>query len=296
MMRIAHATDIHWFVPPNLSDLWSFKRSLGIANLYLRGRKDHFPEKVQADLVARIAELAPDMVVITGDLTATALRAEFAKARAALEPLLSTFPTLVIPGNHDVYTRGAQGERRIRKFFEPWMHLVGPLGRLDLDDLTVLGLDPNRANLVVASGELPREQLDALATQLADPALRDRSVLLAIHYPLLDRNGQIYDRAEHGLTNARELVAVLDRAPKRPLAILHGHEHHGFRVPLPLADGSSIPIFNCGSSGYAYRPDRRRAAAFNVYTVAEGGIVVDRYLYGPDGFAPEPGGAYATGR
>ena len=80
-------------------------------------------------------------------------------------------------------------------------------------------------------------------------------------------------------------------------AILHGHEHHGYETAL--TDGSrSIRILNPGASGYAWTPELDRTAHFNVYTLKEGGLEVDRYRYDGDkgAFLPEPGGAYATGR
>src|SRR5690242_8777714 len=51
-------------------------------------------------LLAAAREIAPDVVVVSGDLTQRARRAEFAAARAFLDALPS--PQIVIPGNHDV--------------------------------------------------------------------------------------------------------------------------------------------------------------------------------------------------
>lgn len=295
-IRVAHVTDIHWTLRPPLRRIPG-KRVLGAANLYLRGRRHQFPEAVQEALVAHLVALAPDAVVITGDLTATALPDEFAWARRALQPVLDRFPTLVLPGNHDVYTRGARRDRRIAEHFGPWMGLDGPhapVARLDVGEVTVLGLDPCRPHPVLSSGMLPAEQLGRLSALL--DALVDRSILLALHYPVLDRHGAIYAGLNHGLRNARALIGTLGRAERVPLAILHGHEHHGYTVDLD-AGGRRIPIFDCGSSGYAWMPERRRAAAMCVYTV-DGGAIVDvrRDLYAEGGFKPEPGGAFATGR
>jgi len=51
-------------------------------------------------LLTDISELQPDLVVITGDLTERARHWQFAAARAFLEKL--HYPTIIIPGNHDV--------------------------------------------------------------------------------------------------------------------------------------------------------------------------------------------------
>lgn len=294
-MRIAHISDIHWQATPALGDL-SPKRILGSLNLYVRGRYRHFTEEMQAQLVAHVVSLAPDAVFITGDLTAQALQSEFAMAREALDPILSRFPTLVIPGNHDVYTRGAERSQRIRDLFSPWMGLERHecLARLDVGDVTLLGLDSNRPLKLHASGVIPRRQLEVLEAVLSDPALAERHVLIGIHHPPVDRRGALYDGNHHGLLNAQELADTLSRVPKRPRAILCGHVHHGFRSRLAF-EGGEVEVFDCGSSGYAFDQARDRAACMNVYGVGEI-LAVERYRFDGAAFAPEPGGAYATGR
>lgn len=292
-MRIAHATDIHWFCPPSLRDA-TVKRALGTANLYLMRRRHHFDLAVQKALVDHLVGLAPDAVLITGDLTAQALDSEFLVAREHLAPVLDTLPTFIIPGNHDLYTPGAARDDRIGQHFGPWMHRRDGLHRLDLDDgVTVLGLDPNRPTWVAAAGEVPEAQLEALATTLRDPELADRFIVLALHYPIVDRRNEVYDGRSHGLLNARALLDVLEAAPKRPDMVIHGHRHHGYRATLPVGD---IPSFNCGSSGYAHIPDEGRTAHMNVYTVEGRELVrIERFRYDGATFVPEPGGAYATG-
>lgn len=293
-MRIAHATDIHWFAPPRLRDLPS-KRLLGTANLYLKGRRRHFDPGVQDALVASMTAQAPDAVIITGDLTAQALDTEFALARTKLGPLLASVPSLVIEGNHDVYTRGAAAADRLETHFAPFTHLQDDgLAVLSVPGLYAIGLDPNRPHLT-ASGVVPAAQLEALPGALASAPEQD-AVVLALHYPVLDRRGAPYVGWEHGLRNAHDLIEVLRQAPRRPDLIIHGHDHHGFQVDLDLGD-CTVPILNPGSSGYAFLPDHDRAACFNVYTFDGPTLVdVERFRFDGTTFAPEAGGAYATGR
>lgn len=302
-MRIAHITDPHWFVPPSWRDFSSFKRLVGAANLYLRGRRHDYPAEVKAALVEHLLKLEPDLLILTGDITATALDAEFAAALEQLGPVLRRQPSFVIPGNHDSYTDKAHRGRSIHRYFGEWMHHPPPDGsgreqlpRLDVGDVTVLGIDPTRATWLVASGVIPAGQLTALERTLADPSLDGRMIVLAIHYPVLDRRGAIYDGHEHGLTNARHLIDVLERAKHRPVMILHGHEHHGFHARLPMPDGGKIDVFNCGSSGYRRKPESGRTAAMNVYDLQPGRVEVMRFQLGENGFEAELGGAYATGR
>ena len=288
-MRIAHATDIHWFVPPPLTHLPG-KRSLGTTMLYVRGRRHHFDPAVQRSLVAHIAAAEPDVVIITGDLTAQALQAEFALAREALDPLLASFPVFVQPGNHDVYTSGSKRDGRMARTFGEWMHLSpgDPVARLDHGELTVLGLDPNRPHWS-ASGRVPADQLRRLRELLDSEELDGRSILLALHYPVVNPRGELYDNRYHGLRNADALQAVLTEARNRPLAILHGHKHHGYRSAVDVGDGA-VTTLNPGSSGYGFAPDQHRQAHFNVYTVEDGVISVERHAFDGERFAalPEP--------
>lgn len=293
-MRIAHATDIHWYEPATWTDLLrSPKRFVGTANLYLGGRRHHFSRIVQDALVRHIVSLRPDLVCLTGDLTSTASEAEFATARAALEPVLRDFPTFVIAGNHDRYTYGSHRTDRIRTHFGPWMGDGRPVTRRDLGPVTLFGLDPNHPTGLDARGDLPPEQLEGLRAALADPALTGRTVALCIHYPLLDRSGAVYDDRHHGLQNARALIAVLRDAKHRPAVVLCGHEHHGFRVDLDVGD-ARIPIVNCGTSGCAERG--RRTASMCVLDVGDGRIAgIERYRYRDAEFRLEEGGAFASG-
>ncbi|MFK7931324.1 MAG: metallophosphoesterase [Myxococcota bacterium] len=295
-MRIAHATDIHWFVPPPLPRIPG-KRTLGTATLYGRGRRHHFHIDVQTALVDHIVGLEPDLVIITGDLTAQALPEEFELAKTALQPILSRFPTFVQSGNHDVYTGGSFRTRRLAAYFAEWMHETDgdPVARLDQGTVTILGLDPCRPHWS-ASGRVPQEQLDRLAAVLEDDELAGRSIVLATHYPVVDRRGHIYDGALHGLRNASDLLDVLRAAPHKPVAYLHGHKHHGYRVDVPL-HAHVMTSFDPGSSGYAFDEKADRAACMNLYTLnADGRLEPERFRFDGRHFSPESGGAYASGR
>lgn len=293
-MKVLHATDIHWLCPPPWSRLLG-KRLLGSANLYLRGRSHHFDVQVQDALVDEMLRHRSDLTLVTGDLTAQALQEEFTLARTKLDGVLRAGPTFIQAGNHDVYTAGAAREDRIADTFGPWLHRTPDgLARVDLPGLTVIGLDPSRPH-PTASGLVPDVQLRALPAALAatDP---DHAVILALHYPVLDRRGGLYDGWDHGLRNAAALVEVLRHAARKPTLIAHGHQHHGYTVPLDLGD-VTVPIFDAGSSGYAHDPVRDRSACYNVYHLEGPRLVsVERYRHDGVRFAPEAGGAYATGR
>src|SRR4051812_14375682 len=97
MRRIAHLSDLHF------------------------GAED---PAVAAALVADLAAFAPDLVLVSGDLTQRARARGSAAARAWLDPL--PYPRLAVPGNHDlplwpVWRRAFRPLRRFRRAFGPEM-------------------------------------------------------------------------------------------------------------------------------------------------------------------------------
>src|SRR4051812_43158397 len=151
----------------------------------LAGRAGRFRLGRLHEVVARVLSLTPDHVVITGDLTTTALPDEFRDARAALaELLLDSSRVTVIPGNHDRYTTGSVRYRQ----FEEWFGVFAPPGAYPwlrpLDDETaILGLDATRSHLS-ARGFLPPEQLSRARELVLEPASRPRRLIVACHYPV----------------------------------------------------------------------------------------------------------------
>ena len=273
LMRVVHLTDLHVMRPPAVGTLFN-KRLAGAVNLYLMGRSHHFTAAAQAAAVAKASELAPDLVVCTGDFTATALEEEFVGAKELLADLGA--PLLAIPGNHDCYTGQSVG-RYARHFGEsPPVRVEQAAGA------TWVLVDVCHPDWLSRGwlGEEGRRQLDA--------ALGPGAIVM-IHYPLRNRRGERYGPYTRACVDAEAIEALCVK--HKVGAALHGHEHHGFRTE---ADG--VPIYDPGASGYAYLPDRGRTAHFNVYTLDAGRIVtVERYRFDGAAFVPEPGGAYATG-
>src|SRR5262245_61159381 len=106
-MKLVHISDIHiWNWPWRPWEL-AGKRAAGLASL-LVGRAARFPRERLAQVVERVISIEPDHVLISGDLTTTALPNEFREARQALEPILRREGgTSIVPGNHDRYTWGS---------------------------------------------------------------------------------------------------------------------------------------------------------------------------------------------
>lgn len=289
-MKIVHLTDLHVQTRPSLRELHG-KRLLGTANLYVLGRRAKFTLEVQRAAVRAAVEENPDVVVITGDLTAQALSSEFEAARELIRPLTDRVPVVLLPGNHDTYIRESTPGDSMRAVLGPWMGPHYPWLHVH-DEVQFLVLETCQPH-PLSVGWTPPEQIPAALALLNDAPRR--FTFLCLHYPLLGRRGEPYGPATRALKNARDVEAMLQQTDAVD-AVLHGHEHHGFRVDVPTG-GGPVPILNPGSSGYAHLPDQDRTAHFNVYTVKDGSLTgVERRRYDGDRFIPEPGGAYATGR
>src|SRR5690349_4467525 len=94
-------------------------------------------------LAALIASIRPDVVVVSGDLTQRARKAQFQQARSWLDRLPK--PQVVVPGNHDV------------PLYRVWERFLSPLGKYrrhvngDLepdfidDEIAVVGINTARS-------------------------------------------------------------------------------------------------------------------------------------------------------
>lgn len=289
-MRIAHFSDIHIQRTPSVSELLG-KRLIGLANLYVMGRHKDFVDETVHELVRAVLAQKPDLVLCSGDLTATALESEFQTVHDLLSPILGSIPFALVPGNHDVYTWTADRDRPLEAHFGqytgggryPSLHRFG--------DISVVGLDPCRFHPLFASGTIEAAQVDALAALLASKELDGSFVILLLHYPLRGRKGEPYGPWVRNLHGAERLEKVIEASGRIGL-ILHGHVHHGFRSQLP----SGVPILDPGSGGI-HGPAGLRTAHFNVLEVDAAGLQrVERFAYDGRTFKPETGGAYATGR
>jgi 3',5'-cyclic AMP phosphodiesterase CpdA len=234
-LRIVHVSDIHvWQYSFNPFHLVN-KRAVGILSL-LAGRARRFRrERLQA-VVDRVLSLAPDHILITGDLTTTALPAEFLAARRALAPLLiDPDRATVIPGNHDRYTTGSVRYRAFEEWFGPFAP-PGPYPWLrPLDDQTaILGLDATRSHLS-ARGYLPPEQLKRARALVASLESRPRRLIVANHYPVVAPKAYAAELAPKRLKNTADLARWL--ATLGPHLYCCGHVHAAWAfVPEPLPD------------------------------------------------------------
>jgi 3',5'-cyclic AMP phosphodiesterase CpdA len=244
-LRIIHVSDIHvWRYDFNPFHLLN-KRVVGMAGLVVRRARKFRLERLH-EVVEQIQRLEFDHLLITGDLTTTALPAEFFAARSALAPLLTDPKRVtILPGNHDRYTGVSVRSRLFERWFGdfapaehyPWLRLFDK-------DVAILGLDPTRAH-VSASGWLPTQQLARARELLEDPEVRCRRLIVACHYPLAAPTTWEHELRSKRLTNAAELAHVL--ADLGPHLYCCGHVHAAWAfapsdVPEQLCLNAGAPL------------------------------------------------------
>lgn len=167
----------------------------------------------------RARELAPDLTLLSGDLTMRARRCELAAARAFVDALPE--PRLVIPGNHDIPGFNHPYDR----FFRPFRRYRGTFGHelepeLRLPGIHVVGLNSTRAfgfHADWSEGRIARGSL-ARAGRRFDKASGGLRVLV-LHHPLLAPAG-------HGRSVVDPLPDLLDLiGGQRIDLVLCGHFH-----------------------------------------------------------------------
>jgi 3',5'-cyclic AMP phosphodiesterase CpdA len=154
-----------------------------------------------------VREIAPDVVVISGDLTQRAKSEEFEAARDYLDTLPG--PQIVVPGNHDISLYNV-----FRRFLQPLdrykRYITDDLDPVYIDDeIAVLGVNTARS-LTVKDGRLNKEQVAKIRDTLSelDPSI---TRVVVTHHPfdlppgaeesdLVDRAGMAMDAfAESGV-------------------------------------------------------------------------------------------------
>ena len=244
MRRIAHLSDLHFGA--------------------------HDPAVVEA-LIASLAALAPDVVVVSGDLTQRARREQFRAADVFLRRIEANgCPVVVVPGNHDIPLYDVA-----RRFLSPlrrWRRYVAA-GRREHycdEEVAIVGLNTARS-LTFKHGRLSIGQINGLghAFAAAEPgALR----LLVTHHPLVPLKGQARERPDSIVGRASLARSAVHAAGVRIL--LAGHMHHaGFEHgPRDIAQPSADPQILVIQAGTATSWRRRGTPnSFNLLRVEPGG-------------------------
>ena len=264
-LRLAVFTDLH--VGATRAKHWH--------NQFL---SDH-PETTLSELVTRVNDDQPDIVVVCGDLSDTAADSELKGVRTVLDNLNA--PCVVCRGNHDVTEDGG------RAGFD---RVFGDRTSVGVVEPSLLPL-PDRISMVIFDAEwrtegeqwrvfIPNDQLrstlDALET--ARPEL----LLVACHFPFVRQSEFIRQQSPNAdgknagtlWDGERMLEQIADRADYTLFLTGHQHFHH-------IVTGGSW--LHCATAALVEYP-----AEYRLIDIRDGQLTITTHAGAPDLVAANP--------
>jgi 3',5'-cyclic AMP phosphodiesterase CpdA len=247
----------------------------------------HYLPRVGEAFLRAAHELAPDAIVISGDFTQRAKRAQFAAAAAFLQRLPAV-PRIVVPGNHDVplyrvFERLFQPYRLYREYISPELDSVHRL-----EGAVIVALNSTAPLRAITNGRIDPAQLDFCADALRAVPPSEARIVVAHHHfaPAPDyEGGQVMPRAKRALDVFTALRVEL---------ILGGHLHRAYiGNSLDVYPGKDrehgVIIVQCGTTtSRRGRAREREKNSLNLIQIDAGTIQITHYMYFEDvaGFAP----------
>lgn len=216
-------------------------------------------------LLTVIAALAPDLVVMSGDLTQRAKAAEFRDGMAMMRRIAA--PVLMVPGNHDMplYNLGV----RLFAPFSRWRRWVGePSPMMRGPEFLILGM--NTADpFAHERGRIRGAELARVCAALRDTG-RDHLRVVVMHHPLTVPVGIDKDPMRGAAGAAEDLIAAgVD-------VVLSGHLHNWGADPFAARGNGRAALFVQAGTGLSTRL-RGQVNDFNLIEAEGDRIDVTRY-------------------
>ena len=242
---------------------------------------------VASAFLAEAETLAPDVTILSGDLTMRARRAELAEAKAFVERLPR--PRLIIPGNHDIPALN----QPFHRFFAPFKRYRQTFGANiepihtapGLHVATVNSAKPFGLHADWSVGRLTRDGLYRLDQRLSGAPGSFR--VLTLHHPLLAPVGHRRDVVQP-LDDLLELLAK-----HRVDLVLCGHFHQSHLATIGQKQG-----WQCIVSQAATVCSTRlqgEPQGFHLIRVMDDFIEIDRHVFHGDAFESDATFAFTRG-
>jgi 3',5'-cyclic AMP phosphodiesterase CpdA len=195
------------------------------------------PPQLAEQLAHDLGRIAPDLIIVAGDLTMRSHRHEFADAKSWLERLEA--PLLLLPGNHDLPVWSIF--ERFTNPFARYSRTAGAKLMPVFEDTQsfILGLNTTASwqpNLKWHEGVARRRDVIA-ARQLIAQAPPQKARIVATHHPLLPIEG--FPRARP-VRRAAHALAMLTQ--QKVEMLLSGHVHQTYAVALEQPGGTVIAV------------------------------------------------------
>lgn len=235
-LRLAHLSDLHFATTTFDWKDFASKQWVGYLNSLIFRRHKYNTDALW-QLPDEFKDLNINWICITGDVTTTARDEEFAQAKFFIDELPS--PVLILPGNHDLYTRRSEKERTFYRTFpeidmENERVAVKPLS----DNWWWVGIDCAYACPLTLSNGIFFDTMIAPLERILQELPPDARVVFANHFPLFESRG-----IKHDLQGREKLQKIIQRYPQIKL-YLHGHDHTPYIIqkegyPLVINSGST---------------------------------------------------------
>lgn len=167
-------------------------------------------------LLQDIYQLAPDIIVVSGDLTQRATTRQFQLAQNFLKEL-ANYPILCVPGNHDIALY-----RFIERFFYPYFKynrwIKSEFGMEYVDEqLAILGIN-SVTPFKPMGGYITQKQLTDVQTYFQSHSQKTKIVVM--HHNLISSE-------RHKIINDAEKILQIF-AQNNIHCVLSGHIHHAY--------------------------------------------------------------------
>lgn len=251
----------------------------------------HFGPPYLPDAGEAVLRIAPtleaDAIVVSGDLTQRAKRAQFAEAKAFLDRL-PALPKIIVPGNHDVplyrvFERWRDPHGLYREFIENDLNQV-----VRLDGAVVVALDSTAPRRAISNGRIHGSQLEFCSNAFRDAPAQAARIVVAHHHfapaPDYERD-QTMPKAKRAMNRFVDFGVDL---------VLGGHLHRAYiGNSLDIYPGNhrdrGIIIVQCGTTtSHRGRGREREKNSFNLIAIGDDTVQVTHYMHfhEEDGFQP----------
>ncbi len=261
MLTIVHGSDVHFGVP-------------------------HLPEVAQLFADA-VESLAPDLLVVSGDLTQRAKVHEYAAAAEWLARF-GEIPVVVTPGNHDVPLY-----RVFERLFDPYRNWRRHISK-SLDSVTripgavVVALNSAAPHRAIVNGRIRAHQLRYAREAFSDAAEGEVRILVVHHHlvPAPDHE------SDHPIPGAPALLREFESMGVD--VILSGHLHRAYvgssidAAPGPGPRARVLAVHSGTTTSSRGRARERGRNSYNLLRIDDQVIEVVPHLLDPEAgrFAP----------
>jgi 3',5'-cyclic AMP phosphodiesterase CpdA len=225
-------------------------------------------------LIKLVAQIKPDVVVVSGDLTQRARSAQFKQARDFLDSMPS--PQIVVPGNHDVPLHNVFN-RFVRPLDKYRRYITHDLEPFYVDDeIAILGINSARS-LTFKNGRVNERQIARVQARLSTLDAHITKIIVT-HHPF-DLPAEYADAEIIG----RAPMAMKIFASYGADMLLAGHlhvSHAGNTAARYAISGYAALVVQAGTA--TSTRNRGESNSFNVIQVNSSHISIQRFAWVPE--------------